>query len=352
MTKTNAQLTEPCHSALLYQNFLHFSQELWSGGSPEGLLYAFFRLLKEAFGIRKMACLDVSFRGGVHTFRSNLTVSERFSEADRLSQEKIQLFQSQLDLTEHSPEAKSTCFWQMNCQKQEIQWTLLGSPKEGTLCLWERPPSAPDTDIFSMCLHMLQHESLWFSKLDKTKALLYLDDLTGLYNYRYLETALECEIRRADRYQQNFCLLFIDLDNFKQVNDQHGHPVGSQILRQTGHVLQEELREVDTVIRYGGDEYVVILLGAGCESGRLVAERIRRRISGHPFQTEGVGPLSISCSIGIACFPEHGNSKETLLKVADDTMYQSKRQGKNQVVLSGGQNIISKDHLPELSRIS
>jgi diguanylate cyclase (GGDEF)-like protein len=210
--------------------------------------------------------------------------------------------------------------------------------RDGTLVIW-RPGKAKDLDqatAAALCDHAVryvQNESRWHRKLDKTQALIYRDDLTGLYNMRYLEVVLESELRRAQRFPAQFCLLFIDLDGFKAVNDDHGHLSGSSVLKQVADVLRDAVREVDVPIRYGGDEFVVVLLGASPAKGYLAAERVRRRIEQKEFQVEDGGTARLTCSIGVAAYPEHGKDRETLLKVADETMYNSKRTGKNRVTI-------------------
>jgi diguanylate cyclase (GGDEF)-like protein len=211
--------------------------------------------------------------------------------------------------------------------------------KEGTVVFWEaRPASSPlDAALLDHLTRVMQGESRWLRKLDRTQAMLYKDDLTGLYNYRYLEIALDDELRRADRFQTQFCLLFIDLDGFKPINDQHGHVAGSSVLKQVAQVLRDAVREIDVPIRYGGDEFVVVLLGASLAKGVLAAERVRRRIEAKEFELEGGATARVTASIGVAAFPDHGRDRETLLKLADETMYDSKRNGKNRVTVAGAE---------------
>jgi diguanylate cyclase (GGDEF)-like protein len=195
------------------------------------------------------------------------------------------------------------------------------------------PPSAMVLSL-EFLARQLQSECRWFKRLDQTQAQLYRDDLTGLFNYRYLDVAIDSELRRVFRFRTSFCLLFIDLDNFKPVNDVHGHLSGSSVLRQVAGCLRRVVREVDSIIRYGGDEYVVVLLGASSAAGHLAAERIRREIEANQFVTEDNSRVSLSASIGVACCPEHAEDKETLLRIADEAMYRSKRGGKNQVTMA------------------
>ena len=336
--KQEFSLQKTPNSDALFDKFLEISRELWSESNPQGVLRSFFLLLRDSFAISKFSCLSTGFKGGKYTFQRHNSVFDRLSGVEHFSDDLIRQFQEHLGLAFLQSEPDNEGIYLTECGGLKVEWTILGHPKKNSLiCLWEKPEDQSLTSSLHLCVRLLQHESLWFGKLDKTQALLYLDDLTGLFNYRYLDIALESELQRAGRYHQNFCLLFIDLDNFKSVNDHYGHMAGSQVLRQTGGVLQEELREVDTIIRYGGDEYVVILLGADSDLGVLVAERIRQRISKHPFDADK-NQISLSCSIGVACYPEHGKNKESLLKIADETMYLSKKKGKNKVMLVGDHN--------------
>lgn len=225
--------------------------------------------------------------------------------------------------------------------RKPFHLSVIEDPKSrgGRLVVWEIPEhSRAHYDSFGHALleylvQILQAEARWHRKLAGTQSLLYIDDLTGLFNHRYLEICLENELRRADRFQNNFCMMFIDLDSFKPVNDVHGHLSGSSVLRQVADVIKDAVREVDIPIRYGGDEFVVLLLGASSSKGLLAAERVRRAIERTPFKVEGGGVAHVTASIGIASYPEHGRTKEALLKIADDSMYKSKKTGKNRVTI-------------------
>jgi diguanylate cyclase (GGDEF)-like protein len=124
-------------------------------------------------------------------------------------------------------------------------------------------------------------------------------------------------------------VLFLDLDSFKQVNDTHGHLVGSSVLREMADLLKKSTREVDVVIRYGGDEYTIILVETGPETAAIVAERIRSQIAAHTFLAPEGYSIRITCSIGYACCPDDSVSKQELLEMADQAMYGGKAGGKN-----------------------
>jgi diguanylate cyclase (GGDEF)-like protein len=221
-----------------------------------------------------------------------------------------------------------------------LQLAIADDPRSraGTLLLWELPPAPSETSqLHKMRLdhlvRLVQNEGRWLRKLDRTQAELYRDELTGLYNYRYLEIAIDHELRRADRFQTNFCLLFLDLDSFKPINDRHGHCSGSSVLKQVAEVLRDAVREIDIPIRYGGDEFVVLLLGATCSKGVLAAERVRRHIEAKEFRLEDGATARLTASIGVAAYPEHARDRASLLRLADETMYSSKRSGKNRVTV-------------------
>lgn len=159
----------------------------------------------------------------------------------------------------------------------------------------------------------------------------FRDDVTDLYNARYLQEAMEREIGRTERYGGELSVLFLDLDRFKLVNDRHGHLIGSDTLRQLARLLVECVRSVDTLARYGGDEFTVVLVDTGEETALQVAERIRRRVEDHPFESECGEPLRITCSIGVATWPRHGDARESVLDAADKAMYRAKSNGRNRV---------------------
>jgi two-component system, cell cycle response regulator len=161
------------------------------------------------------------------------------------------------------------------------------------------------------------------------KDMLFIDDLSGLFNHRYLEVALDRELKRVERYASHLAILFLDLDFFKRVNDSHGHLVGSRVLREMAELLKKSTREVDVVIRYGGDEYTIILVETGAETARIVAERIRSQVESHVFLASEGYTIRLTCSIGYACCPEDSVSKQELLDMADQAMYGGKAGGKN-----------------------
>jgi len=173
----------------------------------------------------------------------------------------------------------------------------------------------------------------------QAQSLIYIDDLTKLYNSRYLNVVLDREMKRSERYRNFFSVLFMDVDFFKRVNDGHGHLVGSRVLVEVGSVLRTCVRETDTVVRYGGDEFVVLLVETNAEEAMFVAERMRKMVESERFVRDLGLDVRLTISIGIAAFPEHATTKQHLLNLADQAMYRGKESTRNAVYLATPQNV-------------
>jgi diguanylate cyclase (GGDEF)-like protein len=160
------------------------------------------------------------------------------------------------------------------------------------------------------------------------------DELTRLHNARYLRQFLVNEIKRARRYRTKVAALFLDLDDFKHVNDLHGHLVGSHCLMEMAALLLPSVRDTDCVVRYGGDEFVVILPEAGPDDAAIVAQRIRKKVEAHRFTGGRRLKISLTVSIGAAVFPDDALSPHQLISSADQAMYAAKAGNKNCVRLA------------------
>jgi len=161
------------------------------------------------------------------------------------------------------------------------------------------------------------------------------DGLTSLYNQTYIKARLQEEIYRSERYKYPLSLMMIDLDGFKNINDQYGHIVGDRILREFSNFLLEMTRSSDISARYGGEEFLIILPQTECLDAASAAERIRKEISDYPFRV-GV-PREKTCqftvSIGVYTSPSSGQSVEELIELADAALYRAKKEGKNKVIV-------------------
>src|SRR6266487_3629270 len=165
--------------------------------------------------------------------------------------------------------------------------------------------------------------------LKRAEALSVTDDLTHLYNSRYLNLVLRKETKRASRNGRPLSLLFIDLDGFKGVNDTHGHLFGSRALVEAAAVIRGSARETDVVARFGGDEFALVLPDTGGEGAFAVGERIRERVAAHEFLADDDLNIHLTVSVGVATLPDVAASAEELMQAADKAMYRVKDAGKN-----------------------
>jgi diguanylate cyclase (GGDEF)-like protein len=170
--------------------------------------------------------------------------------------------------------------------------------------------------------------------LQKAEALSVTDDLTRLYNSRYLNLVLRRETKRAARSSRPLSLIFLDLDGFKQVNDNHGHLAGSKALVEAAAVIRGCARETDVAARFGGDEFSVILPDTGREGAVAVAERIAERICEFSFLADEGLSVHLTASIGVATLPDVAGSAEELIRAADTAMYRVKGRGKNGIYVA------------------
>jgi two-component system, cell cycle response regulator len=165
----------------------------------------------------------------------------------------------------------------------------------------------------------------------KMETMATTDGLTGLTNHRSFQERFGDLLERAARHSHRAAVLLCDVDHFKKVNDNFGHPIGDEVLRRVAKVLQEVARKIDITARYGGEEFAVVLDNADVHQARTVAERIRLEIGKLVVETEK-GPLSVTESIGVAAFPEDGRDRATLIERADLALYHAKHTGRNRVV--------------------
>ncbi len=166
------------------------------------------------------------------------------------------------------------------------------------------------------------------------------DGLTELYNHRFFQQLLDTEVSRAERYQRVVSLLMIDIDDFKQFNDSHGHPAGDVLLRTLARLLKRSSRNCDFVARYGGEEFAVIVPEVRTDSASRMSERLRRLVAETEFEGEEAMPGGrLTISIGVATYPTQAENKTELLEHADQALYRAKSAGKNCVAVFGEESL-------------
>ena len=172
-------------------------------------------------------------------------------------------------------------------------------------------------------------------RVQRAEALSVTDDLTQLYNWRYMQQVLRRETKRALRGNRPLSLLFVDLDGFKSINDSHGHLFGSRALVESASVIRASARETDIVARFGGDEFALVLPDSASDGAVSVGERIRDRLAAHRF-LEGDGlSIALTASVGVATLPDVAATAEELIQAADEAMYWVKSHGKNGIHVAG-----------------
>ncbi|HTS34637.1 MAG TPA: sensor domain-containing diguanylate cyclase [Candidatus Solibacter sp.] len=167
--------------------------------------------------------------------------------------------------------------------------------------------------------------------VERIRQLSYLDGLTGIFNRRFFELRIMEEIERARRSGAGMAVLMADIDQFKRLNDEFGHLLGDEVLRQVSSLFHQQLRKIDVVCRYGGEEFAILLTQTNAQHALGVAEKLRKLVEG--FQFPGV-PRTVTLSAGVAAFPEHGTARDELIRAADNGLYAAKQNGRNRVCLA------------------
>ena len=188
----------------------------------------------------------------------------------------------------------------------------------------------------SRLIIMLLAAAISLSLVSRSQRLLQLatsDSLTALFNRGYVDDRLAIELGRARRYGKLLTIAVIDADHFKALNDAHGHPVGDLVLQKIGAILRESCRQSDTVGRYGGEEFVVLLPETDIETAQRKVEYLRDLVARTPIELGATGErVQITISAGLASFPQDGQEAAELFALADERMFQAKREGRNRVV--------------------
>ncbi|MBO6088195.1 diguanylate cyclase [bacterium] len=190
--------------------------------------------------------------------------------------------------------------------------------------------TAGETDFLTMFAQQIEMAITIAGLFEEVKAQAVTDSLTGLYNRRYFEEYLKKEVTRALRQKQVFSVIGLDLDHLKQINDQYGHAYGDLAIKTVADIIKRNARSIDTAARMGGEEFNVILPGVDSAGALIAAERIRKALENEKLDTID----HVTASIGVATFFEHSDNIEDIMELTDQAMYQSKRNGRNQVTLA------------------
>lgn len=195
------------------------------------------------------------------------------------------------------------------------------------------PRSTPADEVVARaqrCLKLRRRIDALVTEQARLRELSITDGLTNLANHRYFQERLSDEFRRAQRYDDPLSLIILDIDHFKLVNDHYGHTTGDEVLAAVADLLRLNVRPVDSVCRYGGEELAVILPETGEDGAAMVAERIRRTVAGAAIATPAGQTVRITVSIGVADSTQAGDSTD-VVRVADMALYAAKREGRNRV---------------------
>jgi len=202
----------------------------------------------------------------------------------------------------------------------------------GVLCLESEKLNAFDEgdvpaleSVADICANAIQNANYF----ERVRHMAYVDGLTGVFNRRYFEIRVQEEIERAKRYTGAMSLVMIDIDHFKRLNDEFGHLMGDDVLRQISTFFSQNLRKVDVACRYGGEEFAIIVPETTGEDAYYVAEKLRKVIQSSVFP--GV-PRPVTISAGVASYPANGSTRDELIKAADEALYSAKQSGRNSVV--------------------
>jgi diguanylate cyclase (GGDEF)-like protein len=178
--------------------------------------------------------------------------------------------------------------------------------------------------VADMCATAIQNAHYY----ERVRQMAYLDGLTGIFNRRFFELRIMQEIERANRYDLALSVIMMDIDHFKRINDEFGHLLGDEVLKQISQLLAQYLRKPDVLCRFGGEEFAVLLPETTGESALTAAEKLRQIVAAFPFP--GI-PRPVTFSAGIAEFPRHGRTRDELVQAADAALYASKQGGRDRV---------------------
>ncbi len=207
---------------------------------------------------------------------------------------------------------------------QALGVLMVVSNEPGAFKQYDSQPLESAADICATAIQNARY-------VERVKQLAYLDGLTGIFNRRYFELRMVEEIERARRFQAGLAVVMVDIDQFKHLNDEFGHLLGDEVLRQVSSIFHQQLRKIDVVCRFGGEEFAILLSQTNAQHAKAVADKLRCLVEA--WQFPGV-PRPVTISAGVSTYPEHGATRDELVKAADAGLYAAKQGGRNRVVLS------------------
>ncbi len=209
---------------------------------------------------------------------------------------------------------------------------VLGPQAEGGLLALGRPAAALLAFFLLLAIASAWSLARTLSGLhERVETLAVTDPLTGIWNRRRMGELLDREFERQTRFGRPFSLLIVDVDDFKAINDNYGHPQGDVVLRGLAEVMKSETRAIDEAVRFGGDEFALILSETKAGGASILAERLRRRVRERDFRLAGGPKSAVTVSVGVATVPGSANDPDELVKLADDALLEAKRSGKDRV---------------------
>ena len=298
------------------------------------LLTVVCRLLMDLFEVDHAAVLlaegeTLRVRAHEGTLTANLAMGSILSPGTGLAARALASGRSVIENDVNNVEGYIAGF--AETQSEMCVPLIIFGEKLGVLALDSARKNAFDHDdvqplesVADICAAAIQNAH----NFDRMKQLAYVDGLTGIHNRRYFEMRIVEELERAGRFQGRMSVIMVDIDHFKKMNDEFGHLLGDEMLRAVSSILKQQLRKMDMVCRYGGDEFAIVVPETTGESAMRVAEKLRRHVETHFFP--GVPrPVTISC--GVADYPTHGLTRDEVVAAADSALYQAKQAGRNHV---------------------
>jgi diguanylate cyclase (GGDEF)-like protein len=301
----------------------------------EELLARVCRLIQQAFQVSHVSLFlredhDVVLRAHYGTLTLRIPEGGRFPAS---AEPWAQVLATNATVADTGPLAAATKFYVESASRMCIPLVSFGQIL-GVLALDSGTPNAfRDRDLQSLesvadiCAAAIQNAHY----VERVKQLAYLDGLTGIFNRRFFELRIMEEIERARRYGTGMAVIMADIDQFKRLNDEFGHLLGDEVLRQVSSLFHQQLRKIDVVCRYGGEEFGILLTQTHAQHAMSVAEKLRRSVES--WQFPGV-PSTVTISAGAAAFPDHGTSRDELVRAADTGLYAAKQAGRNRVCLA------------------